>query len=207
LSGDNEDKGDEPTAPMRDTGHGGTALLIVDMIADFTANARSDLAKDAERVAAAIIGLRERMDASDAPIIYVNDHFGEWHSDRSKLIEKAMANRPGPLRDIAPRPTDYFIIKPQFSGFYSTNLPVLLPKLGISRLILTGVSTDMCVLFTAADAHMRDYRLWVPDDATASIDAQRSRAALGIMRDGFDAETRGSSDWDSIEFCGRRRGE
>ncbi len=193
MSGNNNDR-NEPTAPMRDTGHGETALLIVDMIADFTADARLDLANDAERVAAAIIGLRERMDALDAPTIYVNDHFGEWHSDRSKLIEKAMANRPGPLRDIAPRATDYFIIKPQFSGFYSTNLPVLLPKLGVSRLILTGVSTDMCVLFTAADAHMRDYRLWVPEDATASTDAHRSSAALGIMSDGLGAETRASSD-------------
>lgn len=207
MSGENDDKGAEPTAPMRDAGHGGTALLIVDMIADFTADARLDLAADAERVAAAITGLRERIDALDAPVIYVNDHFGEWHSDRAKLIEKAMANRPGPLCDIAPRTTDYFVIKPRFSGFYSTNLPVLLPKLGISRLILTGVSTDMCVLFTAADAHMRDYRLWVPDDATASIDAQRSRAALEIMREGFDAETRGSRDWNSIKFCGHRRRE
>jgi nicotinamidase-related amidase len=205
VSGNN--KGDEPTAPMRDTGHGGTALLIVDMIADFTEDARVNLANDAERVAAAIIDLRKRMDAVNAPTIYVNDHFGEWHSDRAKLIEKAMANRPGPLRDIAPRPTDYFIIKPQFSGFYSTNLPVLLPKLGISRLILTGVSTDICVLVTAADAHMRDYRLWVPDDGTASIDAQRGRAALKIMGDGFDADTRGSRDWNSIKFCGHRRRE
>jgi nicotinamidase-related amidase len=121
LSGNNNDR-NEPTAPMRDTGHGGTALLIVDMIADFTADARLNLAADAERVAAAIIGLRERMDALDAPVIYVNDHFGEWHSDRAKLVEKAKANRPGPLRDIAPRASDYFIIKPQFSGFYSTNL-------------------------------------------------------------------------------------
>ncbi len=202
MSGNN--KGDEPTAPMRDTGHGGMALLIIDMIADFTEDTRSNLANDAKRVAAAIIGLRERMDALDAPVIYVNDHFGEWHSDRAKLVEKAKANRPGPLRDIAPRASDYFIIKPQFSGFYSTNLPVLLPKLGISRLILTGVSTDMCVLFTAADAHMRDYRLWVPEDATASINAQRSRAALGIMRDGFDADSRPARAWDPAQFCGYR---
>jgi nicotinamidase-related amidase len=202
VSGNN--KGDEPTAPMRDTGHGGMALLIIDMIADFTEDTRSNLANGAKRVAAAIIGLRERMDALDAPVIYVNDHFGEWHSDRAKLVEKAKANRPGPLRDIAPRASDYFIIKPQFSGFYSTNLPVLLPKLGISRLILTGVSTDMCVLFTAADAHMRDYRLWVPEDATASINAQRSRAALGIMRDGFDADSRPARAWDPAQFCGYR---
>lgn len=206
MSGNTHKKGKEPTAPMRDTGHGGTALLIVDMVADFTAEKRTDLAEDAERIAAEIIGLRTRMDALDAPTIYVHDHFGEWHSDRAQLIEKLWANRRGALRDVAPRSDDYFIIKPQFSGFYSTNLPVLLPKLGVSRLILTGVSTDMCVLFTAADAHMRDYRLWVPEDSTASIDPQRHRAALGIMREGFDAETRGTWEFDPADFWGDQCG-
>ena len=57
---------------------------------------------------------------------------------------------------LRPDDNDYFVIKPQFSGFYSTNLPVLLPKLGVDRLILTGVATDICVLFTAGDAHMRE---------------------------------------------------
>lgn len=207
MSGNTHEKDDEPTAPMRDTGHGGTALLIIDMVADFTADKRTDLANEAERIAAKIIGLRARMDALDAPTIYVNDHFGEWHSDRAKLIDKTRANRLGALRDVAPRSTDYFIIKPQFSGFYSTNLPVLLPKLGISRLILTGVSTDMCVLFTAADAHMRDYRLWVPEDSTASIDPKRHRAALGIMREGFDAETRGTRELDLADLWGDRCGD
>jgi nicotinamidase-related amidase len=51
---------------------------------------------------------------------------------------------------------DYFVIKPQFSGFYSSNLSALLPRLVARRLILTGVAADICVLFTAADAHMRE---------------------------------------------------
>ncbi|WP_260929178.1 cysteine hydrolase family protein [Novosphingobium sp. 9] len=65
---------------------------------------------------------------------------------------------------LQPAPADYFIIKPQFSAFYATNLPVLLPQLGASKLVLSGIATDICVLFTAADAHMRDYDLWVPSE-------------------------------------------
>lgn len=42
------------------------------------------------------------------------------------------------VRKIAPRDDDYFVIKPQFSGFYATNLPVLLPTLGVNRLVITG---------------------------------------------------------------------
>ena len=94
---------------------------------------------------------------------------------------------------LAPRDGDYFVIKPQFSGFYATNLPVLLPKLGVDRLVLTGISADICVLFTAADAHMRDYRLWIPEDAVAAETHERCRWALEIMKQSMGAEVRPTS--------------
>jgi nicotinamidase-related amidase len=103
-----------------------------------------------------ILKLRDQADADEVPVIYVNDNFGEWHSQKSRLVDRAHG---GLASELAPRENDYFIIKPQFSAFYATNLPVLLPKLGVRRLVLTGVATDICVLFTAADAHMRDYAL------------------------------------------------
>lgn len=93
---------------------------------------------------------------------------------------------------LKPDEQDYFIIKPQFSGFYATNLPVLLPKLGVSRLVLTGVATDICVLFTAADAHMRDYAIWVPSDAVAAEDDARGDFALATMRDMMGVEIEAS---------------
>lgn len=66
------------------------------------------------------------------------------------------------------RDGDDFVIKPQVSGFDASNLPVLLPKLGVQRLVVTGVAADICVLLTAADAPMRGYELWTPADAVAS---------------------------------------
>jgi nicotinamidase-related amidase len=93
-----------------------------------------------------------------------------------------------------PDDDDYFVIKPQFSGFYATNLQVLLPKLGVRRLILTGIAADICVLFTAADAHMRAYDLWIPRDAVASEDDRRADWALDIMRNSMEAETRATTD-------------
>ena len=95
---------------------------------------------------------------------------------------------------LRPREDDFFIIKPQFSGFYATNLPVLLPKLGVTRLVLTGIATDICVLFTAADAHMRDYALWVPEDAVAAASDERSRWALEIMNNSMGAQTTPTSE-------------
>ena len=92
-----------------------------------------------------------------------------------------------------PAEDDFFVIKPQFSGFYSTNLPALLPRLGASRLIMTGLAADICVLFTAADAHMREYELWVPANCVASSDPRRTEWALDIMKQSMDADTRPSN--------------
>lgn len=170
---------------------GKTALLIIDMINALDFEDAAPLQEAAEAAAEPILSLRAAADAAGVPVIYVNDNNGEWHSERSRLVENVTeSDAPGRelTRKLAPRKDDYFIIKPQFSGFYSTNLPVLLPKLGVSRLILTGVAADICVLFTAADAHMRAYDLWVPEDAVASSDPQRTKWALEIMRNSMDAE-------------------
>lgn len=107
------------------------------------------------------------------------------------------------MKRIAPREDDYYVIKPQISGFYATNLPVLLPKLGVSRLILTGVAADICVLFTAADAHMRAYDLWIPVNAVASEQDQRKAWAMDIMRKSMGAETRSTDELSLQAWIGR----
>jgi len=184
---------ERPTAPKRDTGRGGLALLIIDMINCFEFAGADKLRARAAHIAERIVGLRAQIRAAGAPVIYVNDNFGEWHSEKSLLVERAIKAGSHTSEKLAPKQDDYFIIKPQFSGFYATNLPVLLPKLGVSRLILTGIATDICVLFTAADAHMRDYALWIPEDAVAA-DGDRSAWALDIMRSSMSAETRPTTE-------------
>jgi nicotinamidase-related amidase len=184
---------DEDAASIRGPAPGGVGLLIIDMINDLGFEGGEAIRAEAEAVAATLVRLRAWADALGAPTVYVNDNYGQWRSDRSRIIEACLRpDRPGAaiVRRIAPRADDYFVIKPQFSGFYATNLPVLLPKLGVSRLVLTGIAADICVLFTAADAHMREYDLWVPADAVASEDEQRKQWALGVMRTSMGAETR-----------------
>ena len=188
------DKSKTPTAPSRDQPRGGAALLVIDMINSFDFAGADRLKPKAVRAAKAISALRERFDAAGMPVIYVNDNFNEWHSERSRLVKQGLTSSPEVLLPITPKESDYFIIKPQFSAFYATNLPLLLPKLGVSRLVLTGIQTDICVLFTAGDAHMRDYRLWAPADCVASVDDERGHQALAIMREGMSAEISAQSD-------------
>jgi nicotinamidase-related amidase len=190
-----------PRAPARDQPGDRAALLIIDMINDFDFPGAEALLPHARTAAEAILRLRTRADESEMPVIYVNDNFGEWHSEKSRLVERVGDRLIAP--ELAPRDTDYFVIKPQFSGFYSTNLAVLLPKLGVTRLALTGVATDICVLFTAADAAMRDYALWIPEDAVAAETLDSHAAALAIARDRLGAETASTCDLDLGKWANR----
>ncbi|MHA6718598.1 cysteine hydrolase family protein [Sphingomonas sp. RS6] len=188
------------TTPSRDAPGASAALLIIDMINRFDFDGGEQVRAKATRIAGPILKLRDAFDAAGLPTIYVNDNFGEWHSEKSRLVDQALTDAAGPLARLKPRECDYFVLKPQFSGFYATNLPVLLPKLGARRLVLTGVATDICVLFTAGDAHMRDYSLWVPEDAVATKDEDRGRWALEIIAQSMGADVaaidaRPPADW------------
>ncbi|HEX4199208.1 MAG TPA: isochorismatase family cysteine hydrolase [Caulobacteraceae bacterium] len=196
---------DEDAVTISGPAPGGVGILILDMINDFAFPGAEGLHAKAVDLASAIVRLRTEADALGTPAIYVNDNYGQWHSEKAKIVA-ACARPDSPGRDVvervAPRPNDYFVIKPQFSGFYATSLPVLLPKLGVSRLILCGVAADICVLFTAADAHMREYGLWAPRDLVASEDDRRTDWALDIMRKSMGAETRSSRELSLADWIG-----
>jgi isochorismatase family protein len=73
-------------------------------------------------------------------------------------------------------------------GFYATTLPRLLRDLEASTRVLTGLIGDRCVLFSASDAFMRDFRRWIPAGCVASLDPERNRRALDEMARLLDAD-------------------
>lgn len=99
-----------------------------------------------------IAALKRRAWAPGIPAVYINDNFGRWQSKFDDIVkhslEDGMRGRPF-VEQLIPDTCDYFVLKPKHSGFYQTPLELLLKHLGARRLILTGVSTNSCVLFTA----------------------------------------------------------
>lgn len=185
---------------------GGVGLLLIDVVNPLDFEGADALAPQALKAACAIRGLRRQADALGVPVVYVNDNHGHWSSEKSRIVELAAAATPHAARlvpGLAPRPHDTFVIKPEFSGFYATSLPALLPALGVSRLVLSGFAADICVLFTAADAHMRQYDLWVPADAVAAETEDHRRWALEIMRKSMSAETRPTTELQLATWLGR----
>ena len=82
---------------------------------------------------------------------------------------------------LVPEDDDYFVLKPKHSGFYSHSLDLLLEHLGADKLILTGIAGNNCVLFTANDAYMRDFKLFVPSDCVVSQTREDNDYALKQM--------------------------
>jgi nicotinamidase-related amidase len=143
--------------------------------------------------------LKERAAQANIPSIYVNDNFGKWRSDFRALVAHCIEDetRGRPIAELL-RPTaeDYFVLKAKQSGFFSTTLDLLLQHLGARTLILTGFSTDICVLFTASDAHLRDYHVVVPSDCVAAQSEQENARVLRYMARVLEADIRGSDEID-----------
>lgn len=173
------------------------ALLIIDMINAFDFEGADAMLPRARAAARAVADLKARAKKAGVPVVYVNDNFGRWRSDFRQILERCLRS---PGREIAellkPGEDDYFVLKPKHSGFQYTTLDVLLQHLGAETLVLTGVAGNFCVLFTAHDAYMRDYKLVVPRDCIASLTEQHDREALGHMAEVTKADVRPSAELD-----------
>jgi nicotinamidase-related amidase len=159
----------------------GSALLLIDVINDLAFSGSQVLVDQAEPMAERLAALKRRATASGVPSIYINDNFGQWRSDFRQTVAHCTA-RSSPGRRVSRRlkPTvrDYFVLKPKHSGFFDTTLETLLESLHIRRVILTGIAGNICVLFTANDAYMRDLKVFAPADCIVSNTAADNDHAL-----------------------------
>jgi len=181
------------------------ALLLIDVINDLEFETGPALLEPALTAGRNIAALKREARRLRIPAIYVNDNFGRWRSDFRTLVKHCLEDgvRGEPLAHLmVPDDEDYFVLKPKHSGFFGTSLDILLHYLGANSLILTGLTTDMCVLFTAHDAYLRDYRLIVPGDCVASADPDAGSCALTHMRQVLRAEVTPSTTIDLTRRLG-----
>lgn len=158
-----------------------TALLLIDVINPFDFPGGESFARRALTPARVMARLRKRAEAASVPVIYVNDNFGRWRSNAPELVKWCSAEgmRGATIvRLLAPSPEDFVILKSTLSGFHQSPLDAMLQLAGVKRLVIAGFSTDNCVLFTAADAYMRDYQIAIVRDAVAAPTKAGHRRAL-----------------------------
>ncbi len=179
------------------------ALLLIDVINDLEFPEGDQLFRYALPMARRLADLKRRAKAEGVPAVYVNDNFGRWRSNFSSQVEHCLRDgvRGRPLAELLrPESDDYFVLKPKHSGFFSTTLDLLLRYLGVRAVVLTGIAGNICVLFTANDAYMRDLHLVVPRDCVASNTEAENRAALEQMAEVLKADTRPSTELSFAEL-------
>jgi nicotinamidase-related amidase len=175
------------------------ALLLIDVINDLEFPGGDRLEPSGRRMAEHLAPLIARARSAHVPVIYVNDNFGRWRSDFRSLLQHCLQEDVlgrEIARMLVPEESDYFVLKPKHSGFYSTTLELVLQHLGPTTLVLTGIAAENCVLFTAHDAYLRDYRLRIPSDCVASQCERDAELALAHMHRVLKADTRPSTEVD-----------
>jgi|SRR5687768_11652254 len=178
------------------------ALLLIDVINDFDFPEGEELLRLAKPVGKNIAALKKRANDAGIPAVYVNDNFGRWQSDFKKIVAHCKNARGKEFVEmLLPEDEDYFVLKPKHSGFYSTSLHLLVTHLGAENLILTGIAGNNCVLFTANDAYMRDFKIFIPSDCVVSNTEEENAHALKQMETVLKADTTRGAELDLNDLC------
>jgi nicotinamidase-related amidase len=166
-----------------------SALVVVDMISPYDFPDADAVAQHAPDVVANIKRLLDRSRAEGVEVIYVNDNYGDWNSSSEELFAHAMeGEHPELVEPLRPQEGEAFVIKARHSIFYGTPLEYLLATQELGRVVLTGQVTEQCILYSALDAYVRNFRLAVVRDAVAHIDDALAEASLAMMERNMNAD-------------------
>lgn len=162
------------------------ALLIIDMLNDFVLEGAPLEVPETRRVIPVIKKEIKEAKAKGNPVIYICDAHDKDDKEFTKFGWPAHAvkgtNGAEIVDELKPEKDDIIIEKTTYSGFYNTRLDKILKKLGVKNLRLTGCVTHICVMFTASDAVLRDYKVAVVKGGVAGLAKEDLDAAMRIMK-------------------------
>jgi nicotinamidase-related amidase len=158
------------------------ALLLVDVLTTFQFPDGEEVLQGALRMRDALVRLKTRTRGVGIPVLYVNDNFGDWRSEKEILMGRCLEAKGREfVRSLLPDSDDYFVLKPMHSAFYMTPLEVLLRHLQVETLILTGLTSASCITVTAHDANMRGFDIYIPRDCSCACNVEEHKQALAQL--------------------------
>ncbi|HDL09728.1 MAG TPA: cysteine hydrolase [Candidatus Omnitrophica bacterium] len=161
------------------------ALLVIDMLNDFV---REKAPLEVPKSREIIPNIKREIDKArqnEIPVIYLCDahkpddpEFKIWPPHCIEGTEGAEI-----IEELKPNKDDFIVKKVSYSGFYNTKLEELLKSLGVQKLLLTGIVTNICVLYTGVDALMRGFEVEVIEDCVAGLNDDDHRFAIRQLKE------------------------
>lgn len=175
---------------------GKKALLVIDMLNDFVRKDGALPVPSAEELIEPIKNTIERFRSKKLPIIYICD--SHMHDDKEFHVwgRHAVKGTYGAqvVDELSPDEEDVVIYKRRFSGFFGTDLDLLLRENHVDEVVLTGVLTNICVLYTGSDAYQLGYKVTVLEDCVGAADPSMHEFAIRQLREVVGAEVIESKD-------------
>jgi len=159
------------------------ALLIIDMLNDFILEGAALQVPKIKTIIKYIKKEIEKARSEGYPIIYLCDSHDEDDREFEMFPPHAVKNTEGAkiIKELKPEGTDIIVRKSTFSGFYNTDLDEMLKRLTVKKLAVAGCVTNICVLYTVADAVMRGYKVDVVRNAVIGLNSRDHKFALEQM--------------------------
>lgn len=170
------------------------AVIVIDMLNDFV---REDGALTCgDRVGEIIEPIRRRLQQArerDEAVVYMCDTHRPDDPEFEQYPPHAIEGTEGQqvIDELAPQPGDYVLSKRRYSAFHQTELLLALLEADVESLELTGVCTNICVLYTAADATSWGFDVSVYPDRVAALSAEAHEIGLRQMEDVLGVEVKG----------------
>lgn len=165
------------------------AILVVDMLNDFVYGALT-----CERGKAIVPATARLLDAAreaGIPVIFCNDaHRAGIDRELTIWGDHAIEGTPGAevIPELKLSKRDYVVPKRRYSGFFQTDLDILLKELGVETVVMTGLHAHMCVRHTSADAFSLGYDVVVAKEATDSFTEEDYLGGLAYLKQCYGAD-------------------
>lgn len=165
------------------------AILVVDMLNDFVYGALT--CDRGKTIVPATAQLLDAARKAGVPVIFCNDaHRKDIDRELQIWGDHAIAGTPGAevIPELGLSDSDYVVPKRRYSGFFQTDLDILLKELGVQTVVMTGLHTHMCVRHTSADAYCLGYDVVVAKEATDSFTEEDYTSGLAYLKTCYGAD-------------------
>jgi len=150
-------------------------------------SARNPLCGEAKAIIPNLQKLLGKCRGKGFPIIFACDSFleGDFIFKGSMKVHSLQGTEGAEVvDDLKPEPLDTVLRKRHFSAFFETDLGQRLRRQGVDTIVVTGLTTEVCVLTTAMDGLCHDLYVIILEDCSASRSKDRHRACLDLYGDG-----------------------